>query len=153
MRQCIKTMTKFTRIHPNKKHYKREPTRQEFIRFTAFPELLRGKEFGFDTDKDFAKANRVNTDTLCEWKKDYEFWDEVKGMWIRWGKHRTPNVIMGLYRNAVNKGNAAEAIAWMKIFEDFKEKSDTTLVLTRQTLKNIQDGIRAVVERNKNPKN
>jgi len=130
---------------------RREATRQEFIRFTAFPEIMRLKEFGFEHDKDFAKHHRVNHDTLCRWKNNIEFWDEVKGMWTRWGKHRTPNVIMGLYKTAVTKGNAAEAIAWMKIIEDFKEKTDTNLVFTRQTLKNIQDGIREIVDRNKKP--
>ncbi len=143
------TEEKTIRAKPKKTGPYRKATWQEFVRFTAFPNILREKEFGFDTDSAFGKKHRVNPDTLCRWKNEQTFWDEVKKTWKRWGKDKTPDVILGLYRTAVKQGRAAEALAWMKIVEDWQEKLDVQDVYARKTLKDIQDNIRRLVERNK----
>lgn len=137
-------MTK--RLKPKKKGVYKKAEWLEFVRFTAFPRVLRNKEFGFETDKAFGAAQKINHDTLVKWKKDQEFWDAVAMTLKKWGKDRTPDVIMGLYRNAVKSGNAAEAKLWLQYFEDWKEKNETDLTLTKETLKAIQDNSRKTFE-------
>lgn len=106
----------------NKKPYKLSEY-QEFVRFMALPRFFRAREYGFENESDFAKKFKINRATLTQWKKKDDFWNEVKRLWKKWGKERTPDVILGLYRTAVKQGRAAEALVWMKIIEDWKEKT------------------------------
>ncbi len=130
---------------PRRRKRYREADYREYIRFIAFPKALREKEFGFKNDDEFAKDKKINAGTLSVWKKSVNFWDDVKAQWKKWGRNRTPDVILGLYGKAVREGNAAEALAWMKIVEDWKEKTETEFSMTRQTLQTLQDQQREII--------
>jgi hypothetical protein len=54
---------------PRKIGIPKEAERLEFIRFTALPRVFREKEWGFNSDGEFAKKFNVNPGTLSEWKK------------------------------------------------------------------------------------
>jgi len=118
----------------------------EFIRFTAYPSILRDKEFGFDTDGGFAKYHHISKDTVSLWKGREQFWDAVAVQLKVWGRGKTADVLMGLYRTAVRYGKAAESKLWLQYFEDYKEKGETTIGLDRESLKSIQDDMRALVK-------
>lgn len=92
----------------------------EFIAWIALPEEFRVPK----TQGGLAKKFGVCQDTLSDWKKIGGFWDVVKAERQRWGKERTPNVILGLYRKAVKEGNAAEAKLWLQYIEGWTEKKD-----------------------------
>lgn len=134
-------------VEPNK-----QAEYEEFIRFTAFPESLRDKEFGFHTDLAFSKCHNVSRETLNQWASTQGFWDQVNQLWRNWGKKKTPNVIMNLYRKAVREGSAAEVKLWMQIMEDFKERGETEVVMQKKTLQAIQDSTRALIAQEKVPK-
>jgi len=92
----------------------------EFIAWIALPEEFRSPK----TQGELAKKFGVCQDTLSDWKKIASFWDQVKAERQRWGKERTPNVILGLYKKAVKEGNAAEAKLWLQYIEGWTEKKD-----------------------------
>jgi len=92
----------------------------EFVKFTATPMALRDLK----TQGDFSARWNVSEPTLSNWKNEPEFWDLVKAQLKKWGKDKTPNVIMGLYRKAVKDGNAQEAKLWLQYFEDWSEKNE-----------------------------
>jgi hypothetical protein len=96
----------------------------EFQRFIALPGELRMEEFGFDLENDFAVKYKLSRDTLVDWKKYPEFWVGVKDLWKTWGKTRTPEVLRGLFKKAKRDGTAAEVMAWLKIIEDYADKSE-----------------------------
>jgi len=118
-----KKQIKDTRTNPNKKTVKKMAEYQEFIRFTAIPRVFREKELGYNSDGVFAKKYKVNPGTLSAWKKDQNFWDEVKNILKFWGADRLPDVLAGLYKKAVTDGNAAEVKLWLQYFADWKENS------------------------------
>lgn len=151
-----------TQKKPKKKPKKKTPTdsdksgkiketeRQIFMRFIALPRLLRIQEFGYKTLKDFAKKNKVSPDTLTDWQKEDGFWDEVRKLWKEWGRGRTPDVILGLYRKAVKDGNASEALAWFKLIEDWQEKQ--TIDIKSEDLKKMRQDMRKIAESIKDQK-
>ena len=144
MQKQEQKQVKTTRKKPKKERVTKEAEKQEFIRFVALPRPFRKQEFGYENDADFAIAKKVHPGTLSEWKKAKEFWDEVKKHWKRWGKDRTPNVIAGLYQKAVSEGNAAEALAWMKIIEDWQEKNITKVEF--EELEKISEATKKIAE-------
>ncbi len=134
------------RTKPNKPKPYKESDFKEFVRYSAFPQVLREDEYGYYTDDAFARAHKMSRTTLFEWKKSDRFWDEIKETLKEWGRTKTPDVIMGLYRQAVRGGKAAEAKLWLQYFEDFKEGNETTLTLHRDALKEIQDNTRKLIK-------
>jgi len=102
----------------------KEIEKEKFIEFMALPYVLRKEEYGYKTQKDFAKDNEIHQGTLSEWKKEEEFWPKVREKMRGWAKDRTPNVIQGLYNKAVKEGNAQEAKFWMQYIEGWTEKSE-----------------------------
>ncbi len=122
---------------------------EEFIRFTALPRALREQDFGFMTDEAFIKHFKLSSATVFDWKSRENFWADVSRTTKRWGRDRTPNVLLSLYRTAVKQGKAAEAKLWLEIFEDFSTKSETFLNVHRESLKNIQNNVRALLEQEK----
>jgi hypothetical protein len=115
--------SKTTRTQPKKKHIRKPAERMELVRFVALAHPERMEEFGFTTLGEFAKRFKVNPGTLSEWLKEPEIQEQIKATWKRWGKERTPDVIMSLYKKAITEGNAAEAMTWMKIIEDWTEET------------------------------
>jgi len=111
--------------------------------------VLRDKEFGFNTDQDFADKWEINPETLVRWKKDLNFWERVKKFWRNWGMERTPDVILGLYINASKNGRAADALAWMTLVEGWNPKTETEFSMTRRTLQELQEQQRTIIEMSK----
>lgn len=111
-------------IQENSRNKKLAPYRKadylEFIRFMALPSFYRDDEYSFHKEGDFAKKYNLDPSTLTIWKKSSEFWDGVKVQLKEWGKGKTPDVILGLYRTAIRDGKAAEVRLWLEVFEDFK---------------------------------
>lgn len=136
-----------TQINPKKKPTEKKAEKLEFIRFTALPRVFRDKEWGFNSDADFANKFRVNPGTLVEWKKDSEFIEGVMATLRSWGKDRLPDVLAGLYKKAIKDGTASEVKLWLQYFDDWKEKSDVNLYYA--ALKDLQDVNRAIFERGK----
>jgi len=112
---------KTIRIRSDSKGIKKVAEYNEFIQFMALPTIFRKKEYGFDTLKEFAQENKVDPDTLTNWKKTEGFWDAVRQVTKDWGKGKTPDVILSLYKNILHTGRAADVLAWMKIVEDWVE--------------------------------
>jgi len=54
--------------------------------------------------------------TLSEWNKKLEEDRSIDDL-FGWAKKLTPNVLIGLYKAAVNDGKAAEFRAWMEVVE------------------------------------
>lgn len=118
-----KKTKKVLRIAPKKgtkENLRYQAEYNEFIAWIALPEEFRSPK----NQGEFAQKFGVCQDTLSDWKKIGGFWDEVKAERQRWGKERTPNVILGLYRKAVKEGNAAEAKLWLQYIEGWAEKKD-----------------------------
>ena len=91
----------------------------DLIEWIAKPEPLREPR----TQGEFAKKYQVGQDTISLMKQRDGFWDEVMKKRKTWGKERTPNVILGLYRKAIKEGNAGEVKLWLQVFEEFAEKT------------------------------
>jgi len=139
-------MTSPNQVKPKKKGPYKKAEYDEYIRFTALPRVLRDKEFGFHSDDAFIKHHKLSSYTLYEWRKDVDFWRQVNLLLNRWAKDKTPDVIWSLYRTAVQKGGAAEVMAWMKIVEDWREKTEVNMHEKLEALKSIQDNTRKLVE-------
>ncbi len=74
-----------------------------------------------------AKFN-VTPETLSRWKKREKFWELVKAYQKKWGRDKTPNVIAGLYREAVKHGNKdRNAQLWLQYMEDWAPKEEVTV--------------------------
>lgn len=139
-----------------RKHFSDKPIEPDrkaeyisFVLFTAYPKVLREKEFGYKNDVDFAREYKLEPDTLANWRGRKQFWDDVAAQLRVWGKGQTADVVMGLLRKAVRDGGAAEAKLWFQFFEDFKEKNESTLLTNRETLQAIQANTRALLEQEK----
>ena len=96
----------------------------EFVIWCATPETMRIK-MGIEEQKDFARIYSVSERTLTRWKNQPGFWQEVGRLHLDSAKMRTGTVIMAIYKSAL-KGNPISQITWMKIFEGYTEKSETT---------------------------
>ncbi|MGA2418200.1 MAG: hypothetical protein ABSF55_03110 [Candidatus Staskawiczbacteria bacterium] len=96
---------------------------EKFVEWVSLPEMFREPK----TQGELAVKFGLGEDTLSNWKKRAGFWDLVKEKRRHWGKERTPNVIAGLYRKAVQGGNAAEAKLWLQYFEDWTERKEVDL--------------------------
>ena len=96
---------------------------EEFVEWVSLPEVLRMPK----TQGELAVKFGLGEDTLSNWKGRACFWDLVKRKRETWGRERTPNVIMGLYRKAVKDGNAAESKLWLQYFENWTEKTETKI--------------------------
>lgn len=119
---------------------------EEFIKYKGLPDVIKDEVYGFHTDVAFARKWHLAPDSLVDWQKRVDFLKRVMAVWKDWGMLKTPNVIMGVYRNAVKKGSGADALAWMKIVHDWKEKMDPAENATRKSIKDIQDNLRKIVE-------
>jgi len=154
----IKMIKKKTKIKPKKKARKQPKKKrvakvneyEEFIRFMALPRTVRMKDFGFANLGEFAKKYKIHPGTLSEWQKRDGFWENVKKLWKEWGRGRTPEVVLGLYRKAVKEGNASEAIAWFKLIEDWQERK--TIDIKSEDLKKMRVDMRKIADSIKDQK-
>lgn len=121
-------------------HYKQAEW-QEFARFCAMPKKSREKEYGYWQFKTFAEKHDMSNETLTDWRKEEEFWQEVNKNRKIWFKDKTPEVIQALYRTILKDGKASEVMAWFKLIEEYTEKieGDFTVNKYKQlTLKQLK---------------
>ena len=102
------------------KGLKHPGTYLDLIKWIAMPEPFRSPK----TQGEFAKEHKIGEDSISEMKKREGFWEEVKEKRKEWGKERTPDVILGLYKKAVKDGNAQEVKLWLQYFEGWSEKQE-----------------------------
>ncbi len=89
---------------------------REFVRWSALG-IIEKHRTGITDQNEFAKAYRVNKDTLTRWKKRPDFNADVKEQLFEWSKGRTPDVIDAIYRGAM-KGNIGSQKLWVDSFFD-----------------------------------
>jgi hypothetical protein len=139
-----KTQTKTTHNYPKKKPVRKEAEYQEFVRFTAIPRVFRNKEFGYNSDSDFAKKYKVNPSTLSTWKNDKNFLDEIKNLSKIWGRNRLPDVMYALCDKAIKDGGAAEVKLFLQYVDGWKENS--TINPHYAAIKDLQDSNRRLFD-------
>lgn len=139
-----------------RKRTNRKPAeREKLVQFVALPTPFRTKEFGYYTLQDFAKENSVNPGTISQWLKEEEIQNKIKDEWKNWGRNRTPDVIAGLLRTAVQDGSAAEVKLWMQIIENWTEKIETDITINPLKSLLIQiadDKANPIKKENSNPR-
>ena len=116
-----------TRKKPKKTRWLKKPTEREMLcRFVSLPKVYRQEEFGYKNLTDFAKKYKVNPGTISDWLKEDEIKEKIRENWKVWGRDKTPDVLISLYRTAIREGKASEVKAWMQIVEDIKEEMPST---------------------------
>jgi len=90
----------------------------DFITWIATPSVLRTPK----SQQELSKKFGVGQDTLSEWKSREGFWTDVYEKRKRWGRERTPDIIMALYKRIIRTGSAQEVKLWLQYFEDWSEK-------------------------------
>lgn len=93
----------------------------EFIMWFAMPTLEREK-LGIETQTAFSEYYGVSRETLSRWKNRPDFEPRVDHVQQEWGKERTGDVVMGIYRSAV-KGNPMSQLLWLQYFKKFTPKT------------------------------
>lgn len=84
----------------------------EFVRWIATPSLLRKLK----TQNDFQHEHKVSGQTLANWKRDPNFWEDVRREIREWTKDKTPDVVASLLFEAI-KGNTTAQKLWLEMFE------------------------------------
>lgn len=110
---------------------------ERYAFFVALPTPERQEAFGFHTDSDFAEANKVNRDTLTDWRLKPEFW-EARDKYMGSFRRFTADVLGALARRTISKGYAFEAQTWMKIVEGWNEKSTLDLTSKGRQIKGFE---------------
>ncbi len=95
-----------------------------FVRWIATPEVFRTPK----TQGQFSDLHKVGHDTLARWKKDPNFWEDVKRFVMEWSKEKTPDVVAALYVKSV-KGNPLAIKLWLQYIEGFSEKTEEKRIL------------------------
>ena len=140
----IKKRKGTTQKYPHKIGQQKMAEKLEYIRFTGTPRVFRDKDWGFNSDSEFAKHFKVNPGTLSEWRKDPEFWNEVRDRLRTLLKDKIPDVMAGVYKKIIKDGSAAEAKFFMQWVDDWKEKSEVNLHYA--AIKDLQDLNRKIFE-------
>lgn len=74
----------------------------DFILFMAIPDVLRTQLMDVETQQDFGKKYKINSDTLVQWKKRVGFWDDVVSVRKEFFRARTANVLLALETKSLN---------------------------------------------------
>lgn len=93
----------------------------EFIDFLATPPFV-GK--GIRTQKQFAKAYKIEESTLSRWKKKKGFYEEVKARVKILRKDRTTKILDRFYEQMIRsrKPVGRDFLVWLQYVEDFNPK-------------------------------
>lgn len=94
----------------------------EFVRFIATPRPLRELK----TQLEFQLQYNVGHSTLAVWKKDRNFWEDVKREIKEWAKEKTPDVVFAVYAKAASGGDVGAARLWLEYVEEMKTKTEET---------------------------
>lgn len=92
-------------------HVERVSDFLKFAQWYSTPRDLREQK----TQKDFARAIRIDEDTLTTWKHHQYFWPLAQQFMSELMRERIPDVIEGLYNAACGEGKAREVEAFLKI--------------------------------------
>ena len=84
------------------------------------------------TQSAFAKEYKVREATLSKWNKMIYEENLIFNSIGVWGKSMTPNIMMALAKTALSKGEAKEVLAWVKIVENWSEKSQVDLGASKE---------------------
>lgn len=134
---------------------------QAYIIWKSLPAILRSQgmstmnKFGIDdelsmslleikTQTEFAKRFKIKIGTCTEWNKILIDENLIYGSIKRWAKMITPNVIMALGKTAMKTGKAPEVMAWLKLVEEWEEKSKMGLD-TSPELREILERVRKLL--------
>ena len=104
----------------NRKPYKKADYKM-FVKFYSMPTIFRQAEYGFKTEKEFAKEYDLAPDTLVDWKKRPEFTKDIDAQLAKWGADKTPDVLASLYRTILKEGKASEVKLWLQFIKNWKE--------------------------------
>lgn len=107
----------------NSKNKAQKPLRHygeysDFVAWTALPTELRVPK----TQRELAKKFGVGEDTLSEWKRRNGFWEEVTDKRKAWGRERTPDVMLALFKRIQRTGSAPEVRLWLEVVEEWQSK-------------------------------
>lgn len=90
----------------------------DFVAWTALPTELRVPK----TQRELAKKFGVGEDTLSEWKRRNGFWEGVTEKRKTWGRERTPDVMLALFKRIQRTGSAPEVRLWLEVIEGWQSK-------------------------------
>lgn len=90
----------------------------DFVAWTALPTELRVPK----TQRELSKKFGVGEDTLSEWKRRSGFWEEVTEKRKTWGRERTPDVMLALFKRIQRTGSAPEVRLWLEVVEGWQSK-------------------------------
>ncbi len=99
---------------------------EQYALFLSLPKKDRKLEFGFDTDKDFAKEFEMNAGTLSEWKWDAKLWEKRDEYLLRLRKH-TADILEAVAQRAIKSGDSFHALNYMKMVEDYTDRTGLDL--------------------------
>lgn len=139
-----KKKKKHTRKYPKRAKPYREREYDMYVLWKSLPTLLKGQKletFGklgisdellvellsIKSQTEFAKHFGIpEPTTLSDWNKRPDLVKQVEAARKSWSKKLTSNVMMGLYRKAVQEGDASRVKLWMQIVEGWVEKTQHT---------------------------
>lgn len=101
----------------------RKLEKQLFIEWLAQPSRFRNPA----TQAAFAKKFDVTEQTLCEWKKEKDFIEQVAFYRKRRYAEKGSDVLESLYKRAKSKGDAKDVKFFFEYTEGFAEKKDVEL--------------------------
>lgn len=163
-RKVIKTKQENRKIpQENIMSVRKQDEFETYLIWRSLPSLLKGlptykiQEIGitnnkmisllrFKTQEEFAKAYKIREATLSEWNKTILDNDSTLKYIVYWAKGLTPNIIFALYKSAVESGKASEIIAWVKIVEGWREKSEED-INRNEELKEVLERVRGLLPR------
>ena len=90
-----------------------------FAQWSGMPKAFREPKTQFE----LAKKLGITPETLSALKQHSRFHDIMSATWKDWAKSQTPDVIEALHKKALKDGTAAETKLWMKLIENWIEKS------------------------------
>jgi hypothetical protein len=111
MQQVIKTTPIHSDISLVISDIYRVPEFIKFVEWFSTPRQLRK----IKTQKEFAEVIGVCEDTLTDWKQHPQFRVLVQQNISEWIKERIPDVIHGLYKKALSKGNAKDVEMFLRL--------------------------------------
>ena len=88
---------------------------------------------------EFAKEYGVNAQTLSFWNNHIDEKGLLKDARKTWMKKLTSNVVLALYKKAIQEGDAARVKLYMQLAEDFVEETKTTSPEVTALVESIRD--------------
>ncbi len=100
--------------------------------------------FKIETQEQFASKYKVRPSTLSDWNNKIVNEGLVFKRLAMWQKDLTPNVMLSLYNTAVRDGKAPEVLAWVKIVDQWSDKTNDEEAATKE-LKEILEKVNKIL--------